>query len=182
MIVVDDPQEPQSPGERSPLKSPSVTTRAGLPLPQAPPPPYAATNAESSRPYFPVPSQGHLPPPVTLVLVHRRSAVRRFLRALAVAIFVLFLWGLFVDSLSLRAPIKNNKGGRKHVDRRANGMVCYLRSSCSSRVNAMSSLHRNGLYAIGTEQIPIPPLKHVRACMMISLLQPGDHCLSNIPP
>ncbi len=124
MIVVDDPQEPQSPGERSPLKSPSVTTRAGLPPPQAPPPPYVASNADNSRPYFPTSNQGHLPPPVTLVLVHRRSALRRFLRAFMVAILVLFLWGVFVDTLSWRAFHQGNKGGGKHVIRRPNAMVC----------------------------------------------------------
>ena len=115
MIV--EPSEPGSPvHERSPLKQKETQLqRATSPLEQsAPPPPYAGPSTQAIPPAYNPPPQ-----PVVIVQSYGESTLKRLLKAYIVALLIIFLWGVFIDTIDMLAH-------RGHRNRR------YLASTVKS--------------------------------------------------
>jgi len=107
MIILESSNDQH---ERSPLKK---AIEIDVPIPSAAPatmapPPYAPTA---------IPHPNPLPPYQTIIphhhvrrSPHRRSALRRLLRAFAVACLILLLWGIFIKSIAVRShPSKRRR-------------------------------------------------------------------------
>ncbi|KAF8164556.1 hypothetical protein BJ912DRAFT_1003763 [Pholiota molesta] len=108
MIVVDDDQNTS--GERSPLKSPTAQNPGAPQSPPPPPPPPYAPHHHSYHTVAP-----GLPPPVTVLVLQRETPLKRFLKAFAVALLILALWSLFIDSLDMAVNGPHWGGGRRGV-------------------------------------------------------------------
>ena len=106
MIILESSDDQH---ERSPLKK---AVEIDIPTPSAAPattpPPYAPTA---------IPHPNPLPPYQTIIphhhvgrSPHRRSALRRLLRAFAVACLILLLWGIFIKSVVVKShPSKRRR-------------------------------------------------------------------------
>ena len=114
MVILDE----EAANERSPLK----TANAQLPPPPqgAAPPPYAASTSAPVPPGGYVhgyqASQAHHESPA--LLIRRDTPGQRFLKAFLCALFVLFLWSFFLDTLSMVAgPAHRHRNGSYFVSR-----------------------------------------------------------------
>lgn len=96
MIVIDG-TIPASPTERSPLKGANSTHPSPI---QAGPPPPPYYNMPGSMPYDQVVILPHNVPSAQFQ-VQSKSTGKRFLKALVVALLVLFLWGMLVESMDI---------------------------------------------------------------------------------
>jgi hypothetical protein len=107
MVILDE----EAANERSPLKSPNTP----LPPPPhgAPPPTYAASTSTAAPPAGYVQgyhaAQAHHESPA--MLIRRDTPGQRFLKAFLCALFVLFLWSLFLDTLSMVSGHRHRYGG-----------------------------------------------------------------------
>ncbi|KAF8959959.1 hypothetical protein BDZ97DRAFT_1367269 [Flammula alnicola] len=113
MVIIDPSEEPNSPDERSPLKTgqlnPTTQAAAG-----APPPPYDAAASREPHQYQSVTVVQHSYVPEPVAHPRTEGPLKRFIRAFAVALIVLFLWGMFLDSLDM---LTGNKGGKRRGGR-----------------------------------------------------------------
>ncbi|KAF4610481.1 hypothetical protein D9613_006762 [Agrocybe pediades] len=122
MIINDE----SSPTEQSPLKSPVIATAGGgsSSTPSAPPPPYTAS--ATTRPSYQAtqtPPGGPYPPTPSPV----RSPFRRFFRAFCVALLILFLWGMFVDSVEMQWRGKKHRNSSIDPYNNMIGVDRYIR-------------------------------------------------------
>ena len=119
-MIVIDPSETNGdlPSERSPLKTGEISPTTPLAGGRAPPPPYAS----SVEPTVPAPVQSYQS--VQSAPVHQRHYVRqppsegpfkRFLKAFLVAVLVLLLWGMFLDSVDLAIGASARRHGHSQV-------------------------------------------------------------------
>jgi hypothetical protein len=98
MAILDEPTD-----EHSPLKKDveiSTTSSSTAAAQATAPPPYTLIPTPSPNPIPPSQAIPQTDPQSLYVLLSRRSAIVRFLRAFGVACLVLLLWSAFVHSFS----------------------------------------------------------------------------------
>ena len=121
-MIVIDPSETDGDlhSERSPLKTGEISPTTPLASGRAPPPPYATF----VEPNVPAPVQSYQS--VQSVPVHQQHYVRqppsegpfkRFLKAFLVAVLVLFLWGMFLDSVDMAIGGSTGRHGHRQAFR-----------------------------------------------------------------
>ncbi|KAJ3508824.1 hypothetical protein NLJ89_g5549 [Agrocybe chaxingu] len=108
MIIIDDEANP--PGERSPLKGPGNSQTSPIDA-AAPPPPYvaAAPLSPTQQSYQSITRPSYSTVPLISPPRPRRSVTKRFLKAFAYALLVLFLWSMFLQTLEMLATRRYNR-------------------------------------------------------------------------
>ncbi|KAF5321173.1 hypothetical protein D9619_002085 [Psilocybe cf. subviscida] len=117
MVILDE----EAANERSPLKSPH--TQLAPPPQGAAPPPYAASTSLPPAGYVHGHHAAHVHPQAAhthqespALLIRRDTPGQRFLKAFLCALFVLFLWSVFLDTLSLLSTPHNHREGSYYKD------------------------------------------------------------------